>query len=179
MSRHCSLTADLNEIVEDRRSRDSDLRDNDATTPQPDIVADLDQVIDAGAGANDGIPRRPSVNRGIRTNFNVVPQHDPPKLRDTQEAGFRNGEAEAFLANPCSGIHVNARAEQSVAQAGVRTDTAVSPNHHAPANGCKWSDAAAGTNLRARLDHDIRADFRRCIDLRFAIDNRGGMDART
>ena len=102
MSRHCGLAADLNEVFKDRRSCNPNLRHDDAATSELNIVADLDQVIDAGAGADDGIPRRPSVDRGICTDFHVVLQYHAPELRDAQEAGFRDGEAEAFLANPCA-----------------------------------------------------------------------------
>ena len=43
-----------------------------------------------------------------------------------QKAGFRDGEAEAFLADPRPRIDVDAGTQQSVAEAGVSADAAVS-----------------------------------------------------
>src|SRR3954452_23644004 len=46
MPRHRRLTADLHEVLEDRGPRDANLRHDDTAAPEPDIVADLDQIID-------------------------------------------------------------------------------------------------------------------------------------
>ena len=61
----------------------------------------------------------------------------------------------------------------------MSADAAVAAKRHSLADGCKWSDAAAGANLRPSLDHDIRADFGRCVHPRFLVDHGGWMDART
>ena len=89
--RHRGLAADLDEILEHGRSGDPYLGHDDAAASQLNIVADLDQVIEARAGANDRVPRRSPVDRGIRADFHVVPHNDASKLRDAQETGL--GEA--------------------------------------------------------------------------------------
>ena len=52
MPRHGSLAADLNEVLEDSGAGDAHLGDNDAAAAQPHVVSDLDQVIEARAGAD-------------------------------------------------------------------------------------------------------------------------------
>ena len=42
VSRHCGLTAYLNEILKDRGARDPNLGNNDAAASQADVMADLD-----------------------------------------------------------------------------------------------------------------------------------------
>ena len=148
MSRHRSLAADLNEILEDRRSRYSNLRHNHTAASELNIVADLYKIIDACSGTDGRITCRSSVDRGIRTDFHIVLNDDPPKLRDAQEAGLCGGKAEAFLTDPCARIDVDARPQQSVTDAGVRADPTVAADRHAFANRHKL------------LRYDTRRQFR-------------------
>ncbi len=63
-------------------------------------------------------------------------------------------------------MHVDARAEEGVAQARVRADPAVGAEHHALADGGVGSDPAAGADLRPGLDQGEGADLRGGIDAR-------------
>jgi hypothetical protein len=108
MPRHRRLTADLHEILENRRPRDADLRHNDTAASESHVVADLDQIIDPGSGADDGVVCRASVYGRIGTHFHIIFHDHPPELRDAQEPGLRGGEAEAFLTDPGSWINIDA-----------------------------------------------------------------------
>jgi hypothetical protein len=55
MPRHCRLAAHLHEVLERRRAGDADLGHDHAATPEANIVADLNEVIDASPRANDGV----------------------------------------------------------------------------------------------------------------------------
>ena len=109
MPRHRRLTADLYEVLEDRGARDAHLGHDDAAASEPDVVADLNQVIDACAGTDDGVARRSSVDGRIGTDLHIVLHDHPPKLRNAQEPGLRGGEAEPLLADPRARIDVDAR----------------------------------------------------------------------
>src|SRR5690348_12409616 len=97
MACHCRLAADLDKILEDCRAGDADLRHDDAAASELNVVADLNQVIDARSGSDDGVAGRSAVDRGVGANLYIVLHDHTAKLRDTQEARLGCGKAEALL----------------------------------------------------------------------------------
>src|SRR6476620_8970417 len=57
MPSHGRLTPDANEILKHGRTRNTDLRDDNTTPAEDDIVADLDEVIEPRASADHRVPR--------------------------------------------------------------------------------------------------------------------------
>jgi hypothetical protein len=51
------LSSDLDEVIESSRASDPDLRNDHATPADLHIMTDLDEVIEARACTNDGVPR--------------------------------------------------------------------------------------------------------------------------
>ena len=58
MTGHCRLTTDLHNILQDRRTGYSNLRNNHVTAAELNIMADLHQVIDARVDSDDGVDPR-------------------------------------------------------------------------------------------------------------------------
>jgi hypothetical protein len=179
MSSHCSLAADLNEILQYCGTGDPNLCDDDAATSQTDIVSDLNQIIEPRAGTDDGVMRGSSVDGGIGANLHIVSDDDAAELRDTQKSRFGGGEAEAFLANPSAWVDVNACTQQGVAQAGMGADPAIGTNCYTAANRYERTDATARADLSTSFDDDVGTDFGRCIDARGVSDNGREVNAWT
>jgi hypothetical protein len=66
-----------------------DLCDDDTTPAEDNIVANLHEVIETGAGADHRVSRGSSINRGIRTHFDIVFKNHSPKLGDREKSGPR------------------------------------------------------------------------------------------
>jgi len=111
MTRHGRLTTNLNEILQDSRASDADLRYDYAAASKPDVVANLRQIIDAGPGSDDRVAGRTSIDRGVGAYFHVVLYDHATKLRNTEKACFGGGEAVTLLTDSGTGIDVDARAE--------------------------------------------------------------------
>ena len=78
-------------------------------------MADLDEVIETGAGADHRVSRRSSVNRAVRTHFDVVFKNDSTKLGDGEKSICGGGESKPFLSDPGAGIDVNTRPQKRMA----------------------------------------------------------------
>ena len=70
-------------------------------------MADLDEVIETGAGADHRVSRRSSVSCGVRTHLDVVFKNDSPKLGNREKSIFGGGESKAFLSDTGARIDVN------------------------------------------------------------------------
>jgi hypothetical protein len=105
-------------------------------------------------------------------------QNDATDLGDGEKSIRRRGEAKAFLSYPCARVNVNARAQQSMGQAGMRADAAVPPDHDASANDRSRADAATRADFRVRLDDRQRTNFSGGIDDGALGDNRRRVDPR-
>ena len=79
---HGRLTTDADEILQHRRTRNTDLGDNDATPAEDHVVADLHQIIETRAGADHRVPGRSPIDRGIGADLDIVLQDDQAELRD-------------------------------------------------------------------------------------------------
>src|SRR6202035_6159593 len=63
-------------------ARYADLRDNDAVSPDRAVVADLHQIVDLGALADDGIAAGAAVDGRIGAYLHIVLNDDAAGLRD-------------------------------------------------------------------------------------------------
>src|SRR5690606_31781814 len=64
-----------------RAARDADLRDHDAVLAEPDIVRDVDQVVDLAAVADHRAADRAAVDARVRADLDIRADHAPADLR--------------------------------------------------------------------------------------------------
>ena len=125
------LPAHLHEVAQDGRTADSNLGGDHAALPNSDIAAELDEVIDARAGSDARIVERTAVDRRVRADLDVIPDHDPAKLRCRHVATVMKAEAEPLWTDPHARKQHHAVTEQGMVQACPRLDPAVRPEDDA------------------------------------------------
>ena len=113
------------------------------------VVCDLDEIVDLGALADDGVAGRAAVDRRIGADFDVVLNDDAPGLRDFLMSLRTRQIAEAVLADASAGMDDHAVADQSVQDRGAGADRAIA------------ADADIGTDDRAGPDQRARRRSRR------------------
>jgi hypothetical protein len=72
MPGHCPLAADLDEVLQHGGARNANLRYNNATPAEANIVGDLDQIIEPRAHPDHRVPGRASVDGGVSADLHVV-----------------------------------------------------------------------------------------------------------
>jgi hypothetical protein len=175
MPRQTCLATDHDIVFQDRGAGNPGLRHDNTPTAETDVVPNLYQIVETRAGTDHRVVQRPTVDRAVGPYLHVMSQHHAAKLRHADEAGGRDREAEAILADPRPGIDLDPIAEQGMAEADMRADTAIHAQHHAVADYRRGTDPAARADLDPRTDHHERADLGRGVDLRIGGDHRARM----
>jgi hypothetical protein len=86
VTRQTCLARQHNVVFNDGASCESDLSHDEAALPDPDIVCDLNEVVDLGPRSNHCVAQAPSVNGRVRTYLNVVSQIAAAYVRDVNVA---------------------------------------------------------------------------------------------
>src|SRR5688572_19263257 len=97
MSGHPGLTAQGRIILDNGTPRNPHLGNDDASLPDPDIMSDLDEVIDPGPLPDHRIRPRAAVDGGIRPDLHMVLDNHPPKLRHFHMPASIGGKPESVL----------------------------------------------------------------------------------
>src|SRR5262249_55906686 len=132
-----------------------------ATGSHPDVVADLDQVVDLGPLPDHGILERTSIDAGPRTDFDIIFQHAGAEVGDQGVAVSSTHEAETgspdhrrrfeYYPMPQSGAGVTYR---------VGPDVAVIGDHNAlPDPGSRFDDGPV-PDSGPRTDDDVGTNHR-------------------
>ena len=100
---HCRLATNLDEVLQHSRTRDPNLRHNDTAAAKADIVPDLHQVIEPGAGANRRVPCGASIDGDVGANLHIIFKDHPSEVGDGKESRFGGSEAESLLPDTCPG----------------------------------------------------------------------------
>src|ERR1700761_5787329 len=74
----------------------------------PAVVADLHEVIDLRSGADVGASGLRAVDARVRTDLDVVVEHDVPDLRNTFEPAVQERPPEALAADDAAGVQHDA-----------------------------------------------------------------------
>jgi hypothetical protein len=74
-------------------------------------VADLDQVIEPRTSADHRVSRRPSINRTVGADLDIIFYYYAAQLRDRHWTGSGAGEPKSLLPDPRAGINIHARAQ--------------------------------------------------------------------
>ena len=179
MARDARLRRDGDEIPERRGARDTRLTDDDATTPRLHVVPDLHQVVEARARPQHGVALAAAIDAGIRARSRTKsPSNTRPScgIVSNRPSG-RRGEAEAFLADPGTGMQHHAAAEDGMADAAIGMQpAAIADLDPGPDRHMRVQDAA-GADPRPRADDDAGADLRPFAHHRIRRHHRAGMDA--
>src|SRR6185437_554841 len=122
------------------------------------VVADLDQVVDFGALADDGVANGATIDGCAGADFNIVLDDDTPDLRDLQMAGGTQQEAEAVLTDLAARMDGDAIADQRVADDTSGADRTFAPDPHVGSDHGGGPDDGAAADLGARPDHRARLD---------------------
>jgi hypothetical protein len=80
MSIQGGLPSDLDEVLDDGRTRNAGLANDHATPAEHNVVSDLHKIIETRAGADHRVSHRSSINRRIGANLYIVFENHPPKL---------------------------------------------------------------------------------------------------
>src|SRR4051812_42749824 len=179
MSAHAHLPRDYAAILDARRSRDPDLRHDEAEAPDPTVVRDVHEIVDLGAGANHGVVDAPAIDRRVRANLDVVFDDATPDVRNLVMAAAAKNITEAVGAKPRTGMHDYPLTDH---HSGVCRDGRIQVTFR--------THLHAGADDDVRVDHDIvldpgtTADHRERPDAdvrpqaRVSSDHRVWMDAR-
>src|SRR6185437_2043716 len=122
------------------------------------VVADLDQVVDFGALADDGVADSATIDGCAGADFNIVLDDDTPDLRDLQMSSGTHQEAEAVLTDLAARMDGDAIADQRVADDASGADRTFAPDPHVGADHGGGPDDGAAADLGARPNHRARFD---------------------
>ncbi|PPR22034.1 MAG: hypothetical protein CFH40_01437, partial [Alphaproteobacteria bacterium MarineAlpha10_Bin3] len=144
MPGNSDLGRDDDIIFQDRAAADANLRDNDASLSDTDVVTDLHKIINHRSVADHRVGAGTPVHGRVRADFDIVPDDHAAKLRHLDVPGGIDREAKATLPDP------NARMNE-----GARTDIAM-------AERCIGANRRIGADLDRLPDHHIGADIAAC-----------------
>src|SRR5262249_55039355 len=109
----------------------SGLGDDEAMATDRAIVADLDQIIDLGALADDCIATRAAVDRRVGADLDGVLDDHAPRLRDLDRFALARKKAESVLTDPAARMDDDAVSDQGVHDRGTGPDRAMPADAHA------------------------------------------------
>src|ERR1700759_370484 len=110
------LAADGDAVAERRAAGDARLAADDAGAPEPDVVADLDKIIERAAGADHRVAGRAAVDGAIRAQADVVADDHAPDLQQPHRPRRSRDKAEAGTADGAGRTDFDPRAEQGMAE---------------------------------------------------------------
>ena len=116
-------------------------------------MADVDQIVDPTIGADFGVGAGAPVDGGVGADFAVVADHHSADLGNLYMTAGVRGEAESVLTDPGSGINIDPRPDQTMAERRARPNPAVAAQNHAGADNRVRPDYAAGPEIRRRTDY--------------------------
>jgi hypothetical protein len=161
---------------------------DEATSPDPVVVADHDQVVDLGAAAYARRLDGAAVDAGIGPDFHVITHNDCAERSDALDrrlagrrrfARFGDGEAESIGAD--AGVIVENHPITNfdpLADPDARVNERIGTDLRAGADGGLTQYGRAGADARARPDLDKWADGRPFADNGCGIDNHAWMNPR-
>ena len=95
------------------------LRDDDAMAADDDIMADLNQIVDLGAFADNGVAIGAAIDGGAGADLDIVLQNHAADLRHFEMSARAHGEAEAILADVHAGVDNDPIADQRADEGGA------------------------------------------------------------
>ena len=153
MIRNTDLTAHHHPIADNSAASNTDLRANHASPPEPDIVGDMHEVIEHGAGADHRVSGGAAVDGAVGADLHVVLDKDAAKLQHRRKAICTRHEAETGGADRYPRFHGHAPADYRVAYVAVGPDAAFTSEHHAVGDDRIEADMASLAEFDAAADN--------------------------
>src|SRR5216683_5328114 len=124
MVRNADLTRDHDVIARGAGACDSHLTDQQVVSPDLAVVADLHEIIDLGAFANDRGLERAAVDGGAGADFHVIADLHMAELRDFVVASVMQAIAESVRADHRAGMDRDAMTQNgAVIKDGMRIES--------------------------------------------------------
>ena len=139
---YSNTATELNAVAESHGARQADIACDHAATAYIGIVGNLDEIVDLGALADDGVGQGAAIDRGIGADLDVVLDDHPPDMRQPLGRAGSGHETKTLLADLGTAVDDHAIADQRALY------------------GCRGSDIA------------VAADLRRCADDRIGGNDR-------
>ena len=177
MSADPDLSGEYRAVTNRNRAGNTYLRHQQALLPNADVVRDVDEVVDLGAVADDGIVDAPAIDRRVGTNLDIVANDAPPDVRDFLMCAIAKDVTEPVAADPGARVHECTRTQSrsgidgdtgpqsrtganrdSISQYAVRTDNHVVAQIGTSANDRILTDGDAPTQRYAPSDARRRGD---------------------
>ncbi len=155
-----------------------DLRHQHAIAADLNVVPDLDQIVDHGAGADDGIRAGTAVERGVGANFHIVADDDAAQLRHFDEAIGIGRKTETVLSDTHAGIEPDARTDNGVADRDLGAHPRVVAERTCSTDYAAGTDQCATTDFGPRAYHGERLDPTAFADLCAGVDASVGRNPR-
>jgi len=87
MSIQGGLSPDLDEILKDSGTSNAGLGYDDATPAEHNVMSDLHHIIETRTGADYRVSHRPSINRRVGTDLDIVFDNHATKVGSRQKPG--------------------------------------------------------------------------------------------
>src|SRR5581483_323176 len=175
---HADLPGQDHAVAEGGAACNAHLRDQQAGTAHAHVMADMDQIVQLGAGADNRRARLGAINAAVGADLDVVADLDRAQLRHLLERGADRNIAEAVRADHAARVK-NAALADSYApiqddvgvEDGLVPDGAAVPDVDA---GPERDTVAEGDCL---AEDDVRANAYLLAQTRVRADLRGGVNA--
>src|SRR6266446_3692240 len=158
-------------VAEHGRAGDPDLRDEETVPADPDVMADLHEVVDLRSFADHGLTERGTVDRGSRPHLDVVLNANDTDLRDLVMQAAMRGEAVAVRADDGAAVDDAAPADaRTVVNGDVGVDRGPVADRGA------WLDRHVGEDRHVVADDHAVADGHEGPDAHIPAQRGGGRD---
>ena len=155
-----------------------DWDDQHRVATDDDVVADLHQIVDLRALADDRVAVGAAVDRYAGANLDIVLNDDAADLGHFEMPPRPEGEPEAVLSNMCAGMNDHAIADQRGRDRGRGADGAVTTDADLRTDDRIGADDRAGAELSARADHRARVHDDPQFEPRRRVNERHGGNPR-
>ncbi len=134
---HAGLAAERDSVAHRRAAGNAREGGGDAVATEPDVVGDMDEIVDLGVLADRRIAKSAPIHAAVGADRHPVLQDHPPQLRQVDDALGSAGRAESRLADHRAGVDRHPITDQGEADHRIGADAAVAaegharPDHHA------------------------------------------------
>ncbi len=111
MTADSRLTSDDHAIPDARRARYTYLRHEQAQRPDPNVVADLHEIVDLGSRADHGIVDASAIDRSVRADLHVISNDAPADVRNLLVSAVPEHIAKAVAPDARARVDEAARAD--------------------------------------------------------------------
>src|SRR5215207_6276421 len=177
MAYHPDLASDYDEVLQRRRTRDADLRDDYAVAPDDHVMTDLDEVIDLGPLADDPVAARAAIDGRVGADLDVVLDDDAADLGHLPVPARAHGEAETVLLDADARMQDHAVPDERVQETDAGADRAATTDAYVRADHRLWADDRAGSYFGTGADHGAGVDRDVVLQPRGRVDRRPWRDA--